>query len=357
VSGPDSSEVAERVGLPSPIPKISKNTVKQGISKKNRRRFATTAVYHRFGLQGLVSRRNSSAPQTGRDTSSNCRLYASDRANDRWSGHRRRLTLSGRNGPISPASAGESQRGQSSCLFSFERCLYDLFAHRIDLDLPRHIGWSASRLGNPVCCLSRPPQRLPASVLEFEHKGIRGFRAVTPDGHSIAIVAERTSSTLGCDSVLLVPGARSLPAVAGVLAEKKGQWLYPKTRRAGDDALADASRLPEAIAESWRNRMVLKAEDQEEGLPGLRSPQIGAVYAALAHWSTSDKPATVVMPTGTGKTETMLALLVAARLRFRSAEVKAWSIRMGYGGTAQLSPPTSPMPQWQSRLAEGEDRT
>ena len=41
---------------------------------------------------------------------------------------------------------------------------------------------------------------------------------------------------------------------------------------------------------------------------GLRSPQLGALHAILAHRSTEDTaPITVVMPTGTGKTETMLA--------------------------------------------------
>lgn len=45
------------------------------------------------------------------------------------------------------------------------------------------------------------------------------------------------------------------------------------------------------------------------GERGLRSPQIGAIHAVLGHWSVSTEPTTVVMPTGTGKTETMLALL------------------------------------------------
>lgn len=49
--------------------------------------------------------------------------------------------------------------------------------------------------------------------------------------------------------------------------------------------------------------------------PGLRTPQLGALHAVLGYWTTRRKtPATVVMPTGTGKTETMLALLVAAQL-------------------------------------------
>lgn len=41
---------------------------------------------------------------------------------------------------------------------------------------------------------------------------------------------------------------------------------------------------------------------------GLRSAQLGALHAILAHRSTEDpEPITIVMPTGTGKTETMLA--------------------------------------------------
>ena len=43
---------------------------------------------------------------------------------------------------------------------------------------------------------------------------------------------------------------------------------------------------------------------------GFRPPQIGALHAIKAHWVVSDAPATLVMPTGTGKTETMLAALV-----------------------------------------------
>lgn len=38
----------------------------------------------------------------------------------------------------------------------------------------------------------------------------------------------------------------------------------------------------------------------------LRPAQLGAVHSLLAHWSLSTEPATVVLPTGTGKTEAML---------------------------------------------------
>jgi superfamily II DNA or RNA helicase len=44
---------------------------------------------------------------------------------------------------------------------------------------------------------------------------------------------------------------------------------------------------------------------------GLHNHQIGAIHAIGAHWSVSSEPASLVLPTGTGKTEIMLATLVS----------------------------------------------
>lgn len=48
---------------------------------------------------------------------------------------------------------------------------------------------------------------------------------------------------------------------------------------------------------------------------GLREAQRGAILATLSHWATKQQPATVVMPTGTGKTETILAIISLAQAR------------------------------------------
>ena len=46
----------------------------------------------------------------------------------------------------------------------------------------------------------------------------------------------------------------------------------------------------------------------------LREAQVGALHAILSHWTVDpNKVATVVMPTGTGKTETMLAAFCIER--------------------------------------------
>lgn len=69
------------------------------------------------------------------------------------------------------------------------------------------------------------------------------------------------------------------------------------------------SLTPNKIVESWKGLFRFKKGTGEH--QGLRSPQIGALHALLAHAEEGDESAIVVMPTGTGKTETMLAFLIA----------------------------------------------
>ena len=70
-----------------------------------------------------------------------------------------------------------------------------------------------------------------------------------------------------------------------------------------------------AITERWTDTLRYRAEIVDAAgnvvHRGLRPPQLGGLHAIGAHWTQSHQPATIVMPTGTGKTETMLAALVA----------------------------------------------
>lgn len=67
------------------------------------------------------------------------------------------------------------------------------------------------------------------------------------------------------------------------------------------------------VINSWNSSFSYKEEDSENSIKGLREPQIGAIHAILSHWIVDDSPATIVMPTGTGKTETMLSVLISKR--------------------------------------------
>lgn len=69
------------------------------------------------------------------------------------------------------------------------------------------------------------------------------------------------------------------------------------------------------IIDSWVSNFNFKEENPATNSYGLREPQIAALYSILSHLkSKEDVIGTVVMPTGTGKTETMLSTLIANKL-------------------------------------------
>lgn len=101
--------------------------------------------------------------------------------------------------------------------------------------------------------------------------------------------------------------------------EDKTIWLSHKQLEDFQKILLSNKKkeILDKISESWKDSFSFKEEEKDmEGnilQDGLRPPQIGGLHAIGAHWSLYKQPATVVMPTGTGKTETMLAAMVAYR--------------------------------------------
>ncbi|ASP35468.1 DEAD/DEAH box helicase [Labrenzia sp. VG12] len=77
------------------------------------------------------------------------------------------------------------------------------------------------------------------------------------------------------------------------------------------------ANTPDEVIASWDGHFSFRTENEEKKLPGLRAPQIGALHAISAHFSVGNEheAATVVLPTGTGKTETMLATQVYRQLK------------------------------------------
>lgn len=96
---------------------------------------------------------------------------------------------------------------------------------------------------------------------------------------------------------------------------------------------AEYIKLPDHknILQTWEGKFNYKKEVKDETGNitqfGLRPPQIGALHSILSHWSISSKPAVVVMPTGTGKTETMLCLTIAEKCQGLLVIVPSASLR------------------------------
>lgn len=65
------------------------------------------------------------------------------------------------------------------------------------------------------------------------------------------------------------------------------------------------------VVESWKKEAFNWSQSDSKEKGGFRIAQLGALHAIKAHWTVSSKAATVVMPTGTGKTEVMIATVVS----------------------------------------------
>jgi superfamily II DNA or RNA helicase len=76
----------------------------------------------------------------------------------------------------------------------------------------------------------------------------------------------------------------------------------------------DKAYSNDEILNSWKDNFNFIEENIEDEINGLREPQIAALYSILSHLKVSDEIGTVVMPTGTGKTEVMLTTLVSKRI-------------------------------------------
>jgi len=137
---------------------------------------------------------------------------------------------------------------------------------------------------------------------------IRENLYVLDNGENI-IISDRKIKTRpdGVDGILIKTSENSL------------RWTSHKLIDEFHDKTNELKQYSEGITKSWIGQFKYNSESHtDEGnilLPGLRPPQIGGLHSIGAHWSTNSQVATIVMPTGTGKTETMISALVAHTLK------------------------------------------
>lgn len=86
----------------------------------------------------------------------------------------------------------------------------------------------------------------------------------------------------------------------------------PRLSNHKDVSARKLKNTPSQVIKSWKDKFSFREERDKTG--GLRPPQIGALYAILAHWKITNEPASIVIPTGLGKTETMLSVVTSQQL-------------------------------------------
>jgi len=184
----------------------------------------------------------------------------------------------------------------------------DAIAH---VQLPPRYQVLADVGGLKVMQLRAPAHDVEATVESYRSRSANCRRVLVREGDGTGTVIEFASfpgsDDAGVDAVIRA----SRPQIV------EGRLAFSKARYREDrSSLADGIANRQAVLDAWRGGIRYQPERRgEDGVliqPGFREPQIGALHAIAAHWTLSRVPAVVVMPTGTGKTEVMMASAIAA---------------------------------------------
>jgi superfamily II DNA or RNA helicase len=165
--------------------------------------------------------------------------------------------------------------------------------------------------GNLVRQLDAPQTKRDVSL---DHNA-KGFFSDMAERPSIVLLRRGLKPPANYDQIVRIDEVVPISSIQEVLSRISVRWQKPTPLDPGNIPLEEFPTRQKAILSTWKDALSLR-EEQYEGdrcvVVGLRPPQIGAIHAIKAHWVVSDAPATLVLPTGTGKTETMLSVLLSA---------------------------------------------
>jgi superfamily II DNA or RNA helicase len=159
---------------------------------------------------------------------------------------------------------------------------------------------------------SSEPLAAKFQLLAEDSSLVKVLKVVLDDRRAIEVHLDSEKTGVvdsGCESILNALD----PCVDNECLDlsKEARWLKPKTAIVTEATNDFISARRASALTSWSRGIVYVEEGRE--IEGLRRAQIGALHAIASHWTLSRALGVVVMPTGTGKTEVMVATAVAHR--------------------------------------------
>lgn len=179
------------------------------------------------------------------------------------------------------------------------------------LILPPIHAINTSFIGSSIQQLILPIERFSVTLEVFAQGNIKGYKIIFDDTSNAPALALHQNAQLvaGFSKIIKFKlSGTTDDALADAISD--GSWVKHPFLNKVLKRNVNFSKRAEKITKSWNNTFTFSKEDIATGAKGLRKPQLGALHAIQAHWTTTNDTATVVMPTGTGKTETMLSVTV-----------------------------------------------
>lgn len=181
------------------------------------------------------------------------------------------------------------------------------------LKVPAVLGVDVKHRHAHVRQLLSPARELTGTVVKFTTDW-GSYLRFTPDNeeHEVLLFKKAPAGVELPDGVAVLILPSMLAEAAEQLDARGGTWhRHPLLSLTAGLSVAEVAS---AARQSWQGVFHFASEDTaDSGAIALRRPQVGALHAIHAHWSVASSVATIVMPTGTGKTETMLATTVSCQ--------------------------------------------
>ena len=177
------------------------------------------------------------------------------------------------------------------------------------LKVPAVFAIDETRAENRIRLVAEPATTIEGTAARFARDRIEGFLFTDMGGVETLIIPKQKNlpvSVVRCLVGEIDPDAQNVDL-------SDARWLRHPILMATEGRPFDYARNLDAIWASWAGAFFYVRENAAGNVKGLRLPQIGAIHAIHSHWTVSSEPATIVMPTGTGKTEVMLSVLVSAQ--------------------------------------------
>src|SRR5215216_4622969 len=178
-----------------------------------------------------------------------------------------------------------------------------------DIKLPPVFELNENHGGNTIRQLLVPAELIKGTIADFQEERFKSKIIIPAEDFDQKILLVRKSSPMPASIPRAIRiGEASLPTDNSRYDLIAANWL--KHPLLNGKKLSTGNNLQQVI-DSWKGAFSYIKEEPGYNIKGLRNPQIGAIHSIHGYWTISDEVATVVMPTGTGKTETMLAIMLS----------------------------------------------